>query len=370
MNRPGGHPHYQPQLLLNNGVTLLPSPAGALPSLRTSVGALAVADIDRNGMLDLFVGGRVIPGRYPLAPRSTLLKNEAGNFADATALADGLAEIGLVTSALFSDVNDDGWPDLLVALEWGGVRYFQNLEGRGFRDCSDSSGFSAAGTGWWTSLAAADFNEDGRLDYVAGNVGLNTPYHATPAEPALLFYGEFEEKSQPQIVEAYHQNNKLYPRRGSQQLPLAAPSIARRFTRVNDYARATLPELLDPKRLDAAQRFAATELRSGVFLSQPDGTHRFTALPRIAQIAPMQGIATGDFDGDGHADLYTVQNSYAPIPLVGRFHGGISQLLHGDGRGNWTAVPPSDSNLVVSGDAKALASVDLDRNGWADFVVT
>jgi hypothetical protein len=111
-------------------------------------------------------------------------------------------------------------------------------------------------------------------------------------------------------------------------------------------------------------------LRSGVFLSQADGTHRFEPLPRIAQIAPLQGLAAGDFDGDGHADIYAVQNSFSPIPAVGRFDGGLSQMLRGDGRGGFTPVALLESNLVVPGDAKALAVIDLDADGWPDFLVT
>ncbi len=123
-------------------------------------------------------------------------------------------------------------------------------------------------------------------------------------------------------------------------------------------------------KLAKAQRFAATELRSGVFLSQGDGTYHFEPLPRVAQIAPLQGIVAGDFDGDGHADIYAVQNSFAPITAVGRFDGGLSQLLRGDGRGHFTAVPVAESNLIVPGDAKALVVLDLDHDGWPDFLVS
>jgi hypothetical protein len=122
--------------------------------------------------------------------------------------------------------------------------------------------------------------------------------------------------------------------------------------------------------LAKAQRFAATELRSGVFLSQSDGTYRFEPLPRVAQIAPLQEIVAGDFDGKGHADIYAVQNSFAPIPAVGRFDGGLSQLLRGDGHSHFSAVPPAESGLLVPGDAKALVVIDLDHDGWPDFLLT
>jgi len=370
---PAGAPEYQPVLLLNDGRGgFRPAPAGALPALPLSVGAAAAADFDRDGRLDLFLGARLTPGQYPEAPRSALLANRGGRFEDVTdALAPGLRTVGLVTSALWSDVDGDGWPDLLLALEWGPVRYFHNDRGRGFTDWTERAGFAAAGAGWWTSLAAADFNGDGRPDYVAGNVGLNTQYHADPAHPALLFYGDFNDNGEPpQLVEAYYEGDRLYPWRTRRDLGAAIPSILKRYAGNNAYARATLNEILGTERLAAAERFAATELRSGVFLSQPDGTFRFEPLPRIAQIAPLQGIVAGDFDGDGHADIYAVQNSYAPIPLVGRFDGGLSLLLRGDGRGQFTAVPPGESGLVVPGDAKGVAVLDLNQDGWPDFVVT
>jgi hypothetical protein len=136
------------------------------------------------------------------------------------------------------------------------------------------------------------------------------------------------------------------------------------------YARATLEEVFGSEVLGKARRFSATELRSGIFLSRPDGTYRFAPLPRIAQIAPLQGIVTGDFDGDGHADIYAVQNSSAPIPAIGRFDGGLSQLLRGDGQGNFAAVTPAESGLLVPGDARAVVATDFDGDGWADFLVT
>jgi hypothetical protein len=370
---PAGSPEYQPRLFLNDGRGGFRSaPGDALPPLLFSVGAVAAADFDRSGRLGLFVGGRVLTGQYPFSPQSALLANRGGKFEDVTdALAPGLRQVGMVTSALWSDVDGDGWPDLLLTLEWGNVRYFHNSQGKGFEDWTERAGFASAGTGWWTSIAAADFNGDGRLGYVVGNVGLNTQYHADPAHPALLFSGDFRgEGDEPQLIEAYYEGDRLYPWRSLKRLGASIPSVLKRYTRTDAYARATLGEILGEDRLARARRFAATELRSGVLLSQPGGIFRFEPLPRIAQISPLQGVAAGDFCGDGHAGIYAVQNSYAPIPSVGRYDGGLSQLLRGDGHGNFTPVAPAASGLVVPGDAKALAVLDLDQNGWPGFIVT
>ncbi len=369
---PAGMPDYQPVLYLGDGHGgFRAAPDDALPPLPINVGAVAAADFDRKGRLDLFIGGRILPGQYPLAPQSALLANRGGKFEDVTdTVAPGLREVGMVTSALWSDVDGDGWPDLLVALEWGNVKYFHNDQGRRFEDWTERAGFATAGKGWWTSLASADFNGDGRPDFVVGNVGLNTQYHADAAHPALIFSGDFNGNGSSQLIEAYYEGDRLYPWRALRDLGAVFPSLLKRFRKNDNYARATLAEIFGEDRLARAQRFAATEFRSGVFLSQPDGTYRFEPLPRIPQTAPMQGVAAGDFDGDGRADIYAVQNSYSPIAAVGRFDGGLSQLLRGDGRGHFTPAPVAESGLIVPGDAKALVVLDLDHDGWPDFLVS
>jgi hypothetical protein len=186
----------------------------------------------------------------------------------------------------------------------------------------------------------------------------------------LLYSGDFRGNGSTQLIEAYYEGDRLYPWRSRRDLGAAIPSILKRYPTFDSYGRATLGEILGEEKLAKAARFAATELRSGVFLSQPGGTYRFEPLPRIAQISPLQGMVAGDFEGDGHADIYAVQNSYAPVPSVGRFDGGLSQLLLGDGRGRFVPVAPAVSGLVVPGDAKALAVLDFDQDGWPDFLVT
>lgn len=369
---PAEMPEYQPVLYLGDGHGGLQRAAeDALPLLPLNVGAVAAADFDRSGQLGLFLGGRIRTGQYPLVPQSALLANRGGKSADVTdALAPGLREVGMVTAALWSDVDDDGWMDLLLTLEWGSVKYFHNAQGKVFEDWSDRTGFTAAGTGWWTSLVAADFNGDGRPDYVAGNVGLNTQYHADEVHPALLYSGNFKGDGSSQLIEAYYEGNRVYPWRARRDLAAVIPSIMKRYPLNDAYARATLAEIFGEDKLAKAQRFSATEFRSGVFLSQPDGRYKFEPLPRLAQISPVQGMVAGDFDGDGRPDIYVVQNSWAPIAAVGRFDGGVSQLLRGDGRGHFTPVPLAESRLLVPGDAKALVVLDLDEDGWPDFLAS
>jgi hypothetical protein len=367
-----GSAAYRPRLFLNNGRgDLEPAPADTLPPFSESTGVAIAADYNRDGQLDLFLGGRSVPGAYPRPARSALLENRGGKFIDVTeSLAPGLAQIGLVTSALWTDVDGDGWLDLVLTLEWGHVTYFHNRAGQGFDDWTERAGFSAAGTGWWNSIASGDLNGDGRPDYVVGNVGLNTKYRASPSHPALLFDGIFEDGKPPQLIEAQYEGEKLYPVRGLPQISAVLPSIGRRFPTFERYAGATLDDIFTTERLSAAHRYAATELRSGVLLSQPDGTYRFEPLPRLAQIAPIYGLVVGDFDGDGFADVYAIQNSSAPIAETGPFDGGLSVLLKGNGRGQLLPVPPASNGLLVPHAGKAVAVVDLDQDGWPDFFVT
>jgi len=369
---PADGPAYQPHLWLNDGRgRFAPAPAGMLPPLPISAGAAVAADFEHTGRPGVFIGGRVVPGRYPLSPRSALLAWRDGRLVDVTPeVAPALARRGMVTAALWADVDGDGWPDLLVAYDWGPVACYRNVAGKQFEDVTEKLGFAAAGAGWWRSLASADFNGDGRPDFVAGNAGLNTRYHASVTEPALLYANVVLDGPAGHLVEAQAEGGKWFPVRSRETLVGAFPSLARRFPSAESFARATLEEVFPPATLAAAGRFAATELRSGIFLSQPDGTYRFTPLPRLAQIAPVHGIAAGDFDGDGRADLLVAGNSYAPIPETGRFDGGMGWLLRGDGVGGFIPVPPAESGLLVPGDARALAVADLNQDGWPDVLAT
>lgn len=369
---PVGSPAYQPVLYLQDeSGRLRAAPDGVLPVVSISAGAVVAADFDRDGRVDLFIGGRIEPGAYPTAPQSALLMNRAKGFIDESeGFIPGMNRAGMVSAALASDVDQDGWPDLILALDWGGVRYWRNQSGQGFEDRSEAVGFTSVGSGWWNALVSADYNGDGLPDFAAGNVGLNTVYSSFPGRTAQIYYGDFDRLPVGLLIEAYEEDGRLLPRRTFKVLSREMPDLRERIPSNNDYARASLTEIVGDEGLRSAEHFEAGAFQSGVFLSQPGGTYRFAPFPRLAQIAPITGMVTGDFDGDGHADVYAVQNLYAPIDFVGRFSGGLSQLLLGDGHGGFRAVSPKESGLIVPGDAKAVVLLGRERDESPDIFVS
>ncbi len=345
------------RLYLNDGHgTFSLARAGTLPADGESTGAVAAADFDGDGRTDLFVGGRVVPGKYPETPRSFLYRNVGGKLVDVTdEVAPGLRTVGMVTAAVWADLDGDKRPDLIVATEWGPVAYFHNT-GKKLENLTAQAGLAAA-TGWWCSLAIADVNGDGRPDIVAGNNGLNTKYHASPAEPTLLYAGDLDGAGRTQLIEAQYEQGQLVPLRGRSKLAYAFPWLSKKFPTYRAFAAASLADIFGADKLAAAKQFAATELASGVFLQQADGTFKFSALPREAQLAPINALVAADLTGDGKLDLYCLGNNFAPEPTTGRFDGGLSVLLQGDGHGGFTALSPATSGLLVPGEARAAVLV-------------
>jgi hypothetical protein len=369
---PDGDAGYEPRLWLNDGRGgFVAAGDGVLPSLPISVGAAATADFEHSGRVGIFLGGRSVPGAYGKTPRSALLAWRGDRYVDVTnELAPGLAAVGLVTAALWSDVDGDGWPDLLVACEWGPVTCWRNVEGRRFENVSEPLGFAEAGSGWWRALGMGDFNGDGRPDYVVGNVGMNTRYRAMPRWPAVLYAGVSTGGSAPQLVEAEAREGGIYfPLRDRDTLARVFPSVSRRFPTAEAYARASFDEVFPPAMLAGATKLTATNLRSGVFLSQPEGRWQFVYLPTLAQIAPITAMHAGDFDGDGCADLLVVGNSHAATPESGRFDGGLGWLLRGDGRGGFVAVGPRESGFIVPGEARGLIPLPASDGSGTEFLV-
>ena len=366
-----GEPVLRDRLYLNDGKgTFSKAPSGALPDLRDSGGVACAADLDRDGDLDLFVGGRSIPGRYPKSPASRLLLNDGkGRFTEKTPPA--LQASGLVTSAIWSDADRDGWLDLLVTHEWGPVKVFHNREGT-LRETTADSGIGNL-TGWWNSIAAADIDGDGDLDYAVGNTGLNTKYHADEKHPALLYYGDLDGTGQPKIIEAEFEGSICYPVRGRSCSSNAMPGLREKFPSFQSFASAALADIYDKGQLGQAVKLSANTLSSGTLIniSKPGAPphFEFRPLPRLAQVSPVFGLAFTEVNGDGLPDLYLVQNFFGPQRETGRMNGGVSLLLLNRGAGSFEPVWPDQSGLVVAGDATSLTVTDLNEDGLPDFYV-
>lgn len=353
---PAGNPLLNDRLYLGDAAGIFtPAPSGYLPADGDSTTACAAADFDGDGRIDLYTGGRTVPGRWPEVPRSRLLRNTGQGFVDETdRWAPALRHAGMVTAAIAADLNGDKRVDLVLATEWGPVRVFLN-NGQGLEEATDRVGLGQL-PGWWNAVAVADVNGDGRPDIIAGNTGLNTKHRASASAPATVLAGSFDATGRTTIIEAaYDTDGRLYPVRGKSKLAYSLPWMRSKYPTFRAFADATVEDIFPADKLKSATRLTATELASGIFLQRENGGFEFHALPSEAQLAPVNAIAVRDFDGDGRDDLYLAGNFFGPEPTTGRFDGGVSLLLRGDGRGGFAAVSPSASGLVVPREARAVA---------------
>ena len=366
-----GSANYRDRLYLNvsddNEVQFRRAP-NAIPDLRDSGGPVAAADFDQDGDLDLFVGGRVVPGQYPTPPQSRLLRNDQGEFVEVKGFDK---DLGMVTGAIWSDFDDDGWLDLLLTNDYGPIRVLKNEEGQ-FEDVSNAVGTGHL-LGWWNSITGCDVDLDGDTDYVVGNLGTNTKYHPTDAKPQHLFYGNFQGGNRNHIVEAKTTTDGLLPTRGRSCSCNAMPFIAEKFETFHGFASASLNDIYSESRLQQAQRVTATVVHTGVLINQTstNGERGFAwkPLPVLAQMSPVFGIEIIDANGDHYPDLFLAQNLYTPQRETGRMAGGVSCIMIGQGDGTFAAMPPSQTGLVIPEDAKSTLFADLDKDGRQELVV-
>jgi hypothetical protein len=337
------------------------------PTTESSVGPLAMADVDGNGELDLFIGGRVIPGRYPEAATSRLLRREGGQFRSIPADVELLRGIGLVSAAVFADLDADGDPDLVLACEWGPVRLLRNQAGR-FRD--ETEAWQLAGNaGWWNGVAVGDLDEDGRLDLVASNWGRNSKYQAHRDQPLRLYSADFDGDNYLELTESWYDSalSKYVPVHQRDALARALPALRARFPSHRAYSTAGIEEVLG-NALQGCQLHRATWLESTVFFNRSDHFEA-RALPVEAQFAPAFGVCVTDADGDGHEDVFLAQNFFSPQLDTSRYDAGCGLWLMGDGRGGFRAIPVSESGVFVPGEGRAAAVADFDQDGRVDLVV-
>jgi hypothetical protein len=343
-----------------------------------TLGPIVMADVDADGDQDLFIGGRCAPGRYPVAVSSLLLKNSNGRFEVDPTNTPALANIGMVTGAAFADLDNDKDPDLILACDWGPLRIFKNDGGRltAWNPSVSVSQLSANSqpstlnsfTGWWTAVATADFDRDGRTDILACNWGRNTQFQNHRTKPLEIVQTDLDHDTIPDCMIVYYDETlqKRVPFRGLDFLGKAMPFLRERFETHEAFARAGFDEIF-PGQPDNTLK--AAWLDSTLFLNRGD---RFeaVALPDEAQMSPALAVCAADFDGDGALDIFLAQNLLSTHPESPRLDAGAGLVLLGKGNGHFKPLSANESGVRAHGEQRGCAVADFDHDGRIDLAVT
>ena len=350
-------PALQDRLYLNNGRGVFRKTQGYLPQESVSGSRAVAADYDGDGDVDLFVGGRSVPWRYGITPRSMLLRNDGtGHFTDVTeARAPELADVGMVTDATWTDVDGDGRLDLVVVGEWMPITIFRNTGGGKLKRLT-APGLERS-NGWWNRIVATDLDADGRVDFVVGNLGLNGRLRAGPGRPTTMLVKDFNgDGSVDQVLSCYN-DSVSYPLAMRDELTRSIPYLEARFPRYSDYARARTKDLFTPAELSGVIEKEAYTFATSIVHSNRDGTYSVIPLPAEAQLAPVYGIVARDVDGDGHADLLLGGNFDGFSPEIGRMSSSDGLFLRGTGKGRFTPMLAVQSGFRVSGQTRDIRRI-------------
>ena len=348
----------QDRLYINQGGGRFARDSAALPFMLTSTATVQPGDFNADGRPDLFVGGRLTPRKYPYPARSHLLRNEGGRFTDVTAtVAPELGKpAGMITDAVWIDFDGDGRLDLVTAGEWMPIEFHRN-DGTQLRNVTRSTGLPPL-RGWWYSLAAADFDNDGDQDLVAGNLGLNTSYTTTKESPLGVYANNFTANQTTDIVLTQKIGGVEYPVSGMAQLGREVYTTAVKFPTHGSFARATIPQLFAASRLEESLHYEVDTFASVYLHNEGRGRFSVSHLPSLAQISPIRGIIPHDVDGDGNQDLIIAGNLYDVEPNTPRADAGNGLWLKGDGRGHFAPVSPAESGFLAPSNVAGLTLVN------------
>ncbi len=366
-----GSASLQDRLYVNRGAGNFIFDPNALPDLTESGSCVVPGDFDGDGDQDLFVGGRQKPGSYPQPVSSHLLLNEsqveAPSFKDvSTLVAPMLSEIGMVTDAVWTDLDGSGTLDLVIVGEWMGVTILMNQQHK-LVDHTHEAGLDKE-VGWWNCLAAEDFDQDGDMDLVAGNLGLNYNFKASQKEPFRIYSGDFDNNGKLDIILGYYNQGKLYPWHGLLRSNFQLPFIKYRFNTYESFGKSTLAEIYGTETLQGALSYDATNFATSYLENNGDGSFLVKPLPNEAQISPVNGIIARDVDGDGKADLVLAGNLYGSESEITRADAGVGLFLKGNGKGDFKPVPAVKSGLLMDGDVKHTRLITLGTNGQTAIV--
>jgi hypothetical protein len=356
-----GSPEYQDRLYVNDGKGNFTRAPQALPQMRSSKLAVAAADMDQDGDLDLFVGGRGKPGSFPFPSESYLLRNDtpsggSARFTDVTdQIAPALRHIGMVQAAAWTDFRGDKFPELILAGDWMPIHLIDNQKGQ-LTDISSGAGFTNT-EGMWASLLLADIDQDGDTDIIAGNAGLNNLFRANVEQPMQITTTDIDNDGVQDPIWTYYIQGKAYPVASRDELLDQVVPLRKKFTRYHQYADATVTDILNPSQVTQASVVAVRQLASGVFLNQGNKTFRFEAFPMEAQLSRASALLIDDLDADGKADLLVAGNFYPYRVQFGPCSASFGCLLKGNGQGKFQPVPPQQMGIWASGDVRQVVSL-------------
>jgi enediyne biosynthesis protein E4 len=374
-----GSSKLQDRLYLNDGKGQFTEATGRLPRITSSTAAVEVADWDQDGDLDLFVGGRTVPGRYPHAPQSYLLQNNGGKFTDVTEeMLPGLRRIGMITDAAWTDVDGDSWLDLLLVGEWMPITVFKNENGQ---FAKDNRLEEDGKRGWWYSIEPGDFDGDGDQDFIVGNIGLNNKFHPSEKKNLHVFCNDFDDNGTLDIVLSKHYKGDIVPVRGKECSTTQMPFLAKKFESYAAFASSNLEDIYGREKLDAALHLRVDNFASMYMENLGDGQFELHELPIEAQLAPINSIVIRDFNNDGHLDAVVAGNIFETEVETAAYDAGKGLLLYGEGDGNFRSslyMPESgvfmhrnvkDIAPLYLGAQKRLALLVANNNSFLDLFV-
>ncbi|GAA3584568.1 VCBS repeat-containing protein [Snuella lapsa] len=350
--------NYQDRLYLNDGKGSFSKSKKKLPQLTESGACVRAFDYDDDGDLDLFVGGRHSPWDYPSPVTSRILKNDNGKFSDVTrSIAGDLVNIGMVTDAVWLDYNKDGLTDLVLTGEWMPITFIKNT-GDKFQKDTANNGLSNS-NGWWYSIAAADMDNDGDMDLVAGNLGLNYKYKASEKAPFEVFYDDFDNNGQKDIVLSYYNFGEQFPLRGRSCSSQQVPKIAQEIKSYDLFASLNLSEVYGETNLASALHYEAKTFASVYIENKGNGLFQSTKLPNEVQISNINDIVLEDFDNDGYKDILCAGNMYPVEVETTRNDASVGLYLKGNGRGLFKPLSSQESGFFMPYDTKKLVPVKI-----------
>jgi hypothetical protein len=351
----------QDRLYLNDGTGTFTRAEGRLPTHRQSGSTVVASDFDGDGDQDLFVGGRVVPWNYGKNPESLLLQNDGtGRFTDVTdEVAPELREVGMVTDAVWADATDNGRNDLIVVGEWMPITVFKNTGERLHR--AEVEGL-AKSHGWWNRIAAADFDDDGNTDFVAGNLGRNTRLNADPDRPVSLYVNDFDRDGSFEPVLTRHWQEKEVPFVLRDRLVEAIPPLKAKVSSHEAYAEASISDLFTDRQLETAETKQVHTFSTVYIENEGEGSFSVHPLPFKAQLSPTYGIFPTDANGDGYLDVLLGGNLHGVPPNIGRLDASYGPVLRGDGNGDFTAVPTRESGFQLTGEVRDMETIETARS--------